>query len=626
MCSSDLSTHGSSYFQNAHHFNIENVTITETRSRPMKRLSRTPLEFLLDNMADGAVHNSAERSDAPKCHAETRVAVQEEILSWVCHGDRDARPTKVMWVTGPAGTGKTAIAGSVAEACEKQGLLAASFFFSASSKSANRRSKRCLVATLAYQLIQHPSLQGVGKRVLSAIMHDPAIFKRRLEDQLEGLILGPLRDVQLEGHYDPFTWPKAIVIDGLDECEVEEYLDRTPSDVQRSKEDDHSEILSLLLQAAQDPSFPFRIVLASRPEPVIRTFFFESPAKVITVELVLDQKYNPDADITLFLRSKFAELRRRYDIWDWPKEDVIKILVERASGQFIYAATIVRFIEGRSTKNRRRASILPQIQLDCVLHSRPSNDGAHPLAPLDALYTCILQTSSDPILAVKWIRLIDSMLRGHPAVFVKQFLESTPGEAECLLGTLSSLVFSPPSDGDSDFLPYHFYHKSLVDFLDDPKRCGELYVSPDAREEFYRVQYFRVLKDKKTRTPLSETEMKVFLERFFNWLDVPTALTEAEFASSENDLLACDVAWCVQTSYEAARVKEKRRFTALFFNNVHVFCHWYKCNPVCKHWRKNILKACKEQARAGMEVTEGTTACCFDPQLAAPSQSRKSTT
>ena len=460
---------------------------------------------LMDNMADGAMHNSAERSDAPKCHAETRGAVQQDILSWMSHGDRDAHPTKLMLLTGPAGSGKTAIAGSIAEECERLGMLAASFFFSshgaqgAESGYNTRRTKRCFVSTLAYQIVQHRRLaEGVGRRVLHEIVRDPKIFKKRLEDQLEALILRPLREAD-PGESE--RWPRAIVIDGLDECDVEEYLDREPiSGLQRSKEDDHLEILALLLRAAQDPAFPFRILIASRPERVIRSFFATAPACNLTSRLLLDQRYDPDADITLYLKAKFAELSRMYNLWDWPSEAIIKILVARASGQFVYAVTAIRFIEGRASRTGRRASVDPPCRLDCVLNLRPADDGETPFAPLDALYTCIIRTSPNPIMSVKWIRLIDSKLRGHPAVFVRQLLESAPGEAEALLGTpMASLIHSPQSPpdettGDTDLSPYHFYHKSLADFLDNPERCKGLYVPLEDTEQFYRALYLRVLK------------------------------------------------------------------------------------------------------------------------------------
>jgi nucleoside-triphosphatase THEP1 len=56
--------------------------------------------------------------------------MQDEIVSWILHGDDEEEPKKILWVTGPAGGGKTAIMGSTANTCQKKGLLACGFFFS----------------------------------------------------------------------------------------------------------------------------------------------------------------------------------------------------------------------------------------------------------------------------------------------------------------------------------------------------------------------------------------------------------------------------------------------------------------------------------------------------------------
>ena len=124
----------------------------------IQELTHTLLAGLREHVAAGALHNSAERCDAPKCHPETRVAVQDEVVSWIHHGDRDGEPKKIMWVTGPAGTGKTAIMGSVADTCQAKGILGASHFFSSFSGSEDRRFKRHLIPTLAYQLVQHKAM------------------------------------------------------------------------------------------------------------------------------------------------------------------------------------------------------------------------------------------------------------------------------------------------------------------------------------------------------------------------------------------------------------------------------------------------------------------------------------
>ncbi|KAJ3520070.1 hypothetical protein NMY22_g12913 [Coprinellus aureogranulatus] len=316
-----------SYFQNAQKIAFQGNIVNAGNYVQIGPLM-SALEFLMKYTAIGALHNSDERCDAPKCHAETRVAVQQEIASWIKHGG----PRNVMWMSGPAGTGKTAIAGSVAETCKEMGLLVASFFFSSFSRSRDRRSKRFLIATLVYQLLQHDSMENLGKRILAAIEKHPAIFQTRLKDQLEELVLEPLREAHRLGA-DTSLWPKVIIIDGLDEVEPDEIeMEGTHVDLQADRDRTHSEILAVLAHATNDPAFPFRILIVSRPERVIKEFFNQSRMQDTAERIFLDARYDPDSDIALFLRSHFAQIRHRYNLpQTWPTEDAIQSLIPKAS-------------------------------------------------------------------------------------------------------------------------------------------------------------------------------------------------------------------------------------------------------------------------------------------------------
>lgn len=143
------------------------------------------------------MHNAAERVDAPKCHEETRKAVQANIFGWISSQDGEGQPMQMMWLTGPAGAGKTAIIGSVSDALERTGQLAASFYFASYMNAVDVTSKRRFVTTLAYQLQQHPSLKKrISKGMLATIREDPAIFKKSSKEQMEKLILQPLQQGQ----------------------------------------------------------------------------------------------------------------------------------------------------------------------------------------------------------------------------------------------------------------------------------------------------------------------------------------------------------------------------------------------------------------------------------------------
>ncbi|KAJ3518265.1 hypothetical protein NMY22_g13766 [Coprinellus aureogranulatus] len=493
-------------------------------------------------------------------------------------------------VGGPAGAGKTAIAGSVADTCEEKGLLAASFFFSSYSKSANRRSKRYVVPTLAYQLVQTDKSGRMRDYILAAIQLDPAVFDKRLSSQMGDLVLKPLG--ALRGSV--FLAPQVIIIDGVDEIEAVHSRDLLSQyEARQANEADQLEVLSVLLKAASHPAFPFRILIVSRPERVIQDFF--DRAAETSRSLFLDNKYNPSADIELFLRAKFAETGRRYHLpSSWPSDQHIRILVEKASGQFVYAATVIRFVQSGPAP--------PQVQLDRVLNLPQVDMDVNPFAPLDALYTHILGCSPDPILAVRWITLFDMWLASSPAVFTRQLLQDYPGHADYLLENLASLIGIPScNDLESG---YTLHHKSLVDFLRDPRRCGPaLSAARDNHAHFYIGRVIQVLKDRFFGVELSEPEWRSFLRialdkqfhtywyRFNHWLTEDMA----------DDLSRCDVAWWMRRIVPVLRCNEAMGETpgpnhvAWVFRLAHFNCPsmWESpgagCSAGCKHWRSNIL-------------------------------------
>src|SRR6188768_3003439 len=98
----------------------------------------------------GATYNSLERQrlDAPKCHPNTRVAVINRLISWI-NREMDFN-TLILWLYGAAGAGKSAIAHTLAERCEKYGGLLATFFFWKTAAERNNVSR--FVATIAYQV------------------------------------------------------------------------------------------------------------------------------------------------------------------------------------------------------------------------------------------------------------------------------------------------------------------------------------------------------------------------------------------------------------------------------------------------------------------------------------------
>ncbi|KAJ2929195.1 hypothetical protein H1R20_g7898, partial [Candolleomyces eurysporus] len=458
----------------AQDFHIDNFQVFSGHS------SANPLEKLEGRIAAGATHDSAERCDAPKCHPETRVAVQDDLYGWILD-EKSENPRKMKWVTGPAGCGKTAVMGSLADRCATNGLLGATFFFASWSTSIGRRRKTAFVTTIAHQLALHR--EDLQTAISTAIEKSPGIFEKNLSVQMETLVLAPLRKVVRQS--DGPGLRGAIIIDGVDECEAEQYYDTTstglPGKPARTNAQDQLEILQVLQAASSDPSFPFRILIASRPERVFREFFDpERNPTPFAPKLDLNEDHNADKDITLFLEAQFNLIRRRYNLPpSWPPPGTIETLVENASGQFIYAATIIRVLDTDHPES-------PNALLEAIL-KMGAKVNSNPLKQLDMLYSHILESSPDPLLSVRWIRAIELLggSRESCTFNINMLLRMDPegNDAEHLLGNLHSLI-QIPHPSDQMTTKYDFYHKSLFDFLYDPDRCGKLHLDSDQDDVF----------------------------------------------------------------------------------------------------------------------------------------------
>ncbi|KAJ3550838.1 hypothetical protein NMY22_g197 [Coprinellus aureogranulatus] len=529
------------------------------------------LKELYEHIIAGAMHGSAERCDAPKCHPETRKAVQENIFSWISHGEEEEQPSQLLWLTGPAGTGKTAVMGTISDILEEQGRLAASFYFASYTGSIVRRSKIGFVTTLAYQLQQHHTLKAqLSEHVISAIQEDPAIFTRSLERQMEALILNPLRRAMFRPRP-----PIVIVVDGIDECGED-----THSDPSRSKEKDQIE-----------PS-----------GELDRRFFTESAAGLVA-EVFLDDKYDPDKDIRLFLESKFAELSRRYNFVPstWPREEDIRRLVSNASGQFIYPATVIRFIDSPRQP--------PKKQLDMVLKTTPLENGESPFAALDALYTAVLNAGPSPSETVLWLKAHQRLCKKlqnqvtiglPPSVWtIDRLFESSEGQAQLLLD-LPSLVSmatqtgygstDSSNHGQSMGVPascipnrgwqstYTFYHKSFLDFLDSPGRYGAAFphVSDERVVEWIWERFHRVWECAGPEVPIDRLLLPTFHTCFTYMLWDELRRTNWSPPILRQDVLSA----CNPAPWYSCRSAVRQQFLVAMFILVHINCRSYRpCLP-----------------------------------------------
>jgi len=74
-------------------------------------------------------------------------------MNWIRSSDIDDCDVNavIMWIYGKSGAGKSAIAQTIADCCDVQRLLLASFFFSRLDPS--RNNPKSLITTIAYQIV-----------------------------------------------------------------------------------------------------------------------------------------------------------------------------------------------------------------------------------------------------------------------------------------------------------------------------------------------------------------------------------------------------------------------------------------------------------------------------------------
>jgi hypothetical protein len=202
---------------------------------------------------------------------------------------------------------------------------------------------------------------------------------------------------------------------------------------------------------------------------------------------------NAHRDILIFLQNEFNKMRtthplRRFIPKPWPPSDTVMELARRSSGQFIYASTIIKYIQ--SPKHR------PTDRLQVILGLSPPPINESPFAQLDALYTHVFACVEDKrsVLPIFGILIIT---RGEGDGFGKELTAPTrieevlslkPGDVELLLDDLLSII---SLDGPNE--PIQLLHASIADYLLNPSRSGQWCIDIGMTHEMLARGYLNLL-------------------------------------------------------------------------------------------------------------------------------------
>ena len=182
-----------------------------------------------------------------QCFQATMTRTRESITELLNH-----HKGRFIWLRGPPGTGKTAIAKSIADSLARDKRLAASFFWDKTGGRANADTIDLFPSTLASQLAMFS--RDYEALLVNRLLDQSSrnVLRLPLEKQMDLLILQPTNSISQA--FSSVGGCLVVVLDGLDECRDTNMLAR---------------LMDLVLLLDRLPH-NFMILVSSRPEPEIR--------------------------------------------------------------------------------------------------------------------------------------------------------------------------------------------------------------------------------------------------------------------------------------------------------------------------------------------------------------------
>lgn len=353
-----------------------------------------------------------------------------------------ASNSTIIWLSGSPGTGKSAIAHTIASRLKNKSKLAGTFFFSRQHKDMpGMASLDFFAPTLAYQISKSKHL--AKEPVVQSIRSDPAILDPRkpLADQIQELLVKPLQNLQVSwGHSDP----KVFVIDAIDACE----------------EGRICELVSCLSNLLHQPQIPqLHIVITSRLLHIIEDAFEDIGCEESIHHIPLDD-VDVVEDFRLFFKHALERSYRNHGLECSelePDDETIFRLAHRANGRFGTASMMVKFLEAHEDEDEVPCNLGEKIDLmkdpdDPYLHS----------TQIFRFYEFVIKSSENPTRAYRHLSTVANLAKPLAILHLRKLLGSSESDLSSILASLSPIV-SVPAD---DSRPIEVLHmKSLREFL-----------------------------------------------------------------------------------------------------------------------------------------------------------------
>ncbi|KAG2031638.1 hypothetical protein BDR03DRAFT_812169, partial [Suillus americanus] len=390
----------------------------------------------------------------------------KDIQNWISSTEEVA--PRVLWLSGAAGKGKSAVAHTIANWYIENGGIGSCFCFDR-TEQANRRQDKIFM-TIARELAD---CNPIVRRALAQAVRDHDGLKRTpdITKQWQELIVGPTSIAS-----KAIAAPVLIVIEALDES---------------GEASSREQILRLLAgklntSTSQPVELPanFRILLTSRPLEDIHNTLHAAP-HVRHVSLDDVSSASTELDIQLYISHKLEDLGHVF------KDAHFKALALKSDGLFEWARLASEYIKSTNFVSRG-----PMRRFNDICET--STKGVH---LLDQMYQRILADIMPKHMQEEAIPIFRSVMGQILASSEPLSINALNAMRQCfpcdddsynvnlLMGHLGSLV-SGTSDSDTPIRPLH---ASFYDFLTERSRSLDFFIDASAVQRDLAFATLRVM-------------------------------------------------------------------------------------------------------------------------------------
>ena len=394
--------------------------------------------------AEFAEYDAASPAPRNGCTEDTRKAILDTLRTWAT----DNATTKVYWLNGMAGTGKTTIAYSFSDILNDNESLGGSFF--SSHLRVDTSDARCIIPTICLQLAARKYLPSFSHLILDVLEENPDCKSWRITKQFQNFIVKPLTAAYRDTSERVFP---VIVLDALDECSDQSLV---------------AELLSVILR--HSASLPVKFFVTSRPEIRLKESFSKHRThdNFILHEV---EKEIVKADIELYIKEW---LNMHDSGYDWPYLEVER-LVNMSGALFIYAATVCKYIAQRGTPGM--AERLSDV-VNSKLEAASISDVTHPLnilyeRILDAAYAFTNERERKNINIV--LSAVIYAFNPLSINAISALMEIPIKQIEAALSSLHSLIYIP---SQGPHMPISTFHASFFDFISNQTQLSKHFLDP----------------------------------------------------------------------------------------------------------------------------------------------------